>query len=445
MKTNHFFLITLLLALMFFPRGMQAAPPEAYENSVSQLVLAMQEGTADDNPDIFTEELQAALGSLKLRDLWTQLQQQLGEFEHLGRYIHEDAGEYHVVLAVTKFRNMELALRVVYDQGMKIAGLQFVPAPPLSFTPAPAYADTTLFTETDLMLDCGDIELPAKLTMPGSETPVPLVVLVHGSGPNDIDETIGPNKPFRDIAWGLASQGIAVLRYEKRTKFDPNSLDLNNITPWEETGKDAVSAAEQAAQMDGVDPQRVFVLGHSLGGMMAPEIARQSGKLAGIILLGGNSGKLYDILIRQYEHLGAIQDPDNQHGTREKTEEVRRQSALIHAGELTPDTPREETLLNTPAVYWLYIRDYDQVETAGRLDIPILILQGERDYQVDMQEFEGWKNALGEKPGVTLKSYPGLNHLFFAGEGTPDPSEYNREMNTDVQVILDIAAWIRGI
>ena len=445
MKTKSLSILALFLILLSLPVNLSGAPPEAYENRAAQLILSMQEGTADENPDLFTEELLNALGDMKFQDIWTQLQQQVGTFSHIIRYIHEDAGDYHVVLAVAKFRNMDLAMRLVYDQAMKIAGLQFVPAPPLSFTPPPAYADTTLFRETDLEIDCGDIRLPAKLTMPGSEAPVPLVVLVHGSGPNDIDETIGPNKPFRDIAWGLASQGIAVLRYEKRTRFAPNSLDPGNMTPWEETGMDAVTAAAQAASIEGIDPQRIFVLGHSLGGMMAPEIARQSGRLAGIIILGGNSGKLYDVVIRQYEHLAAIQDPDNEHGTREETEKVRQKAALIRSGALTPDTPREETILNTPASYWLYIRDYDQAETARQLSIPILILQGERDYQVDMQEFEGWKTVLKDKPGVSLKSYPGLNHLFFAGEGTPDPAEYNQEMNTDKQVILDIAAWIKKI
>lgn len=444
MKAIQLRFLTLIFVFISIPWNLQAAPPEVYEESANQLILSMQEGTADDTLEIFTEELQAALGILKLKDLWTQIQQQLGTFEQITRYVHNDVGEYHELLAITKFQNMELALRMVFDQEMKIAGLQFVPAPPLSFTPAPAYADTTRFIETALTIDCGDIQLSALLTMPRSEEQVPLVVLVHGSGPNDIDETIGPNKPFRDIAWGLASEGIAVLRYEKRTKNNASSIDMEHMTPWEETGMDAVSAAKQAAKMDGIDPERVFVLGHSLGGMMVPEIARQSGSLAGIIILGGNTGKLYDIIIRQYEHLAAIQDPDNEHGTLEKIEEIKRHAAMIQAGDLSPETPIEETLMNSPATYWLYIRDYDQVETARQLEIPILILQGERDYQVDMLEYKGWQEGLGGKANVTMKSYPGLNHLFFSGEGTPNPSEYSQEKNTDVQVIMDIAAWVKG-
>ncbi|MDX9942961.1 MAG: alpha/beta fold hydrolase [Bacteroidales bacterium] len=445
MKACFAILFTILFAAPALSQELQTAPPDVYEQGASQLLAAMQEGTADDNMEIFTEELKAALSSLKLQDLWAQLQQQVGSFRQISRYLHEESGEYHVVMAVTEFSNMELALRLVYDPSMKIAGLQFVQAPPLTFTPAPAYADTTRFIETELAIDCGDIQLPALLAMPRSESLVPLVVLVHGSGPNDIDETIGPNKPFRDIAWGLATQGIAVLRYEKRTKNKVTSLDMKTMTPWEETGMDAVSAAKQAAGLEGVDPQRIFVLGHSLGGMMAPEIARQSGSLAGIILLGGNSGKLYDIIIRQYEHLAAIQDPDNAHGTREETEKIRQKAALIRSGALTPDTPPEETILNTPASYWLYIKDYNQAETARQLDIPTLILQGERDYQVDMLEYQGWQEALGGRPKVRMKSYPGLNHLFFHGEGTPKPEEYYQQMNTDVQVIMDISSWIQGI
>jgi fermentation-respiration switch protein FrsA (DUF1100 family) len=71
----------------------------------------------------------------------------------------------------------------------------------------------------------------------------------------------------------------------------------------------------------------------------------------------------------------------------------------------------------------------------------MLILQGERDYQVTMRDFALWKAALGERKNVTLRSYAKLNHLFTAGEGKSTPAEY-ASGHVDAPVVEDIARWI---
>ncbi|HSV88370.1 MAG TPA: alpha/beta fold hydrolase [Bacteroidales bacterium] len=416
--------------------------PETLERKSLSFVESLRAGTAGEDMEIFSDQMRAALQGFSLAQLWQQLEGQLGPFEAVNRFVHQPGERFYIILVVTRFLNGEIALRLVFDKDEKIAGLQVVEAPPVSFTAPPSYADPKKFTETEVLIPCGDIYLPAKMTMPVARDSVPLVVLVHGSGPHDMDQTIGPNKPFRDIAWGLATQGIAVIRYEKRTKNHSEHLDLNTLTPWKETGADAVMAVRFAANQSGIDPNRIFVLGHSLGGMMAPKIAHKAGNLAGIIIMGGNSGKLYDLVIRQLIHLAPIQDPDNRHGMRELIEDAKNKASIIRDGNLALNTPRNETLLNLPPSYWLYIKDYDQVATAAGLKISVLILQGERDYQVDMQEFKGWKAALGNKNNVRFICYPALNHLFFAGQGAPGPSEYNLPNNVDVKVIQDIARWV---
>ena len=131
-------------------------------------------------------------------------------------------------------------------------------------------------------------------------------MLVHGSGPNDRDETILANKPFRDLAWGLASKGIAVLRYEKRTKEHSAKLmadGIVNFTVKEETTDDALSAAAQLRVTDGIDPKRIFVLGHSLGGTLAPRIGQADPHLAGLIILAGATRPLEDLMVEQTRYL----------------------------------------------------------------------------------------------------------------------------------------------
>lgn len=117
-------------------------------------------------------------------------------------------------------------------------------------------------------------KLPGRFTFPKEGKNFPIVILVHGSGPHDMDETIGPNKPFKDLAEGLASKGVATLRYYKRTKRYPNEVMKEpEINIYNEVVDDALEAIKLAAAHDKLDEKKLFVLGHSLGGMLAPKIA----------------------------------------------------------------------------------------------------------------------------------------------------------------------------
>ena len=132
------------------------------------------------------------------------------------------------------------------------------------------------------------------------------MVLVHGSGPNDRDETIGANKPFRDLAWGLATRSIAVLRYEKRTKQYPGKLmatGVGQFTAQEESIDDALSAVGQLRGTEGIDPKRIFVLGHSLGGTLAPRIGQADPKITGLIIMAGSTRPLEDMVVEQTRYL----------------------------------------------------------------------------------------------------------------------------------------------
>ena len=132
-------------------------------------------------------------------------------------------------------------------------------------------------------------------------------MLVHGSGPNDRDETLGPNKPFRDLAWGLADRGIAVLRYDKRTSVYGGKMAGNkNLTVREETIDDALLAVKLLRGRPDIDPKRIFILGHSLGGMVAPRIGADDPSLAGLIILAGATRPLPDVAREQLEYIASL-------------------------------------------------------------------------------------------------------------------------------------------
>ncbi len=231
--------------------------------------------------------------------------------------------------------------------------------------------------------------------MPKGKGPFPGVVLVHGSGPEDRDETVGGAKPFKDLAQGLASRGIAVLRYVKRTKQYPILEAAPTMTA--ESVDDAVRAADLLRHQSEIDPKRIFVLGHSQGGYVMPRIMQRDAKLAGVIVMAGNVRPLEELIVEQTEYqlsLAGGGTPDQ----REKLEKLKKDPWSI-AG-------------NIPHSYRDDLQGYNPAAEAKKIDMPMLILQGERDYQVTMKDFALWQAALDGRGNVAFHSYPKLNHLF---------------------------------
>src|ERR1043165_2165538 len=387
----------------------------------------------------FDDTMKTALPDTKLRETWTAVLAQAGAFKQAGKARTEKRGEYTIVVLTCDFQNAALDIKVVFDQAKRAAGLFFAPAATNVEYAPPSYVKADAFREQEITVGTGEWALPGTLTVPVGPGPFPAVVLVHGSGPNDRDETLGPNKPFKDLAWGLASRGVAVLRYEKRTKQHASKLaSIPALTVKDEVLDDALAAVDLLRKTEGIDPKRVFVLGHSLGGMLVPRIGRLDPNIAGLIALAGATRAMEDVIPEQLAYIFSVDgsiSPEEQ----KQLEQAKEQAAKVKT--LKPDDTA--TIFGAPVSYWLDLRGYNPPESAKELKQPLLILQGERDYQVTMEDFKRWNTALATKNNVTFKSYPSLNHLFVAGIGRSTPAEYDQPGHVDEHVIEDIAAWIR--
>jgi dienelactone hydrolase len=397
----------------------------------------------------FADSLKAAIPPGQLPAVWAAIQSQIGAYKRRVAVRTEKQGAYEIVFVTAEFERATVDFKVSVDGTGKIGGFFVVPPQPAAGQAAqpeyapPAYVHRDLFGEREVTVDAGgsgEWPLPGTLAVPAGPGPFPAVVLVHGSGPNDRDETIEGNKPFRDLAWGLASRGVAVLRYEKRTRQHADKLGgVKNFTVQEETVDDAVAAADLLRHTPGIDPRRVFVLGHSLGGMLVPRIGRRDPRLAGLIVMAGGGRPLEDIILEQAAYLGSI-------STGGVAAEARQQQLEYWRGEVAKVKalkPGDTSVaLSAPASYWLDLRGYDPPAAAKALRQPLLILQGERDYQATMDDFRAWQRGLVGRPGVTFKTYPKLNHLFIEGEGKSTPAEYETPGHVSAAVIADIAAWI---
>ena len=306
-------------------------------------------------------------------------------------------------------------------------------------------ADTSQFNRRELSVECDGFRLPATLTLPAeaAQHRVPCVVLVHGSGPNDRDETIGPNKPFRDLAHGLAAQGIATLRYDKRTLvYKQNSVPEGRELDYDtEVTDDAVAAVALAATLPEIAPDSLFLLGHSLGGTLAPRIAERSGQLRGIIILAGLVRPLGDALVEQVEYILSLQGELNAEA-RSKVETLKRQVENMKRLDTFEYNASLPLPMGIPASYWRMTLQYKPAEVAARLPLPMYILQGERDYQVTMIDFALWQANLMFNRMALFKSYPQLNHLMQEGEGKAVPSEYQQPKPVAQEVIDDVARFV---
>jgi uncharacterized protein len=429
------FLITLLAA--------DPTPPDTFTTRAKAFATALTQKKYDAASADFTPEMQKALPLDKLKSVWESVLGQYGPFQKTLGSRTETRGQYQIVYVTCQFEKDKLDMRLVYSADKKLGGLQFVPSKPPVDYKSPPYVHADRFKARDVTVGAGTPwELPGTLNMPIGDGPFPALVLIHGSGPHDRDETIGPNKPLRDLADGLASRGIAVLRLEKRTRQHAAKMIGTTITVKEEVVDDALAAINLLRQTPGVDPKRIYLVGHSLGAMLAPKIATLDPKLAGLIAMSGNARRLEDLIVEQFTYLANLNgEPDT--AATEHLNKIKEQAAKVKDPKLSSETPADDLPLKVPAAYWLSLRGYEPAKVAAGLSMPVLVLSGERDYQVPLADFEVWQKALANKPNAKLKRYPGLNHLFMEGMGPASPADYQKVGHVAEAVVADIAGWVK--
>ncbi len=435
-------LVLLLVTPVHAAAAEDGPSPEALATTFVEQLAA---GDFDSAVGQFDATMAAAMSTDQLAIVWGQIVAGTGAFKAVAGTRTDSVQGYTVVFVTCEFDKDTLDVKAVYSEDDAIAGLFFVPTvsgEPAPFEAAP-YVDPASFIEQEVQVTCGRWILPGTLTLPVAEGPHPAVVLVHGSGPQDRDETMGPNRPFADLAGGLASRGIAALRYDKRTlvyKGD-SADDPAAITVQHETIDDALAAVALLRGTDGIDGARIYVVGHSLGGLLAPRIGAHDPELAGMAILAGPTRPTHELLVEQFNYLFNL-DGEIIEVEQASLDQAAAWAELLGGDGLTAETPAADLPFGVPASYWLDLKGYDPAATAAALTMPLLVLQGERDYQVTMEDYAGWQKGLEGREGATLRSYPDLNHLFMAGEGESTPDEYDQPGHVADVVIDHIVRWI---
>ncbi|MFD2442795.1 alpha/beta fold hydrolase [Bacillus sp. CGMCC 1.16607] len=342
-------------------------------------------------------------------------------------------------------------LVVLFNHLGQIDDLNVKQVYPPNFFLNPSYNHPEKYTEKQVVVGEGAFALSGVLTVPKGEGPFPVVVLVHGSGPNDMDQTAYSFKSFRDLAVGLANQGVAVLRYDKRTNVHPLKVSTTpKFSIQEETVIDANLAVKALKSIPEVDSKNIFVVGHSQGAFALPLIVEgdKNHDIKGAIGIAGNASKFHELYLWQMEQILARMQAANAPAEHLKVQEasvqvLREQVALINNPSYSKDNPPANFQLGNP--YWWYdLRDYQPAELAKKQDLPLLLLQAGKDVQVPVSEFQLWKDTLKDRKNVDYKLYPNMFHVLVDYAGQPDgQTEYMTPGNVSEELIADISTWVK--
>lgn len=430
----------LLIALLFISTVGFSQNVLSLFNKANSFFTYMAEAKYDTAHSFFDESEQVKITPDNLKKLWDNINTNLGKAEVLDAASSKVQGEFFAVTVEGKFEKAEQNFVLMFNKQEKIVGL-FMPPKAAAYA-KPIYADTTLYTEKPVYLQSLGHQLAAIITTPKNKTNFPIVVFVHGSGPGDMDETVGPNKPFKDLATGLAVKGIASIRYVKRTLIYQSEFS-KAFTVKEEVTDDALAAIALAKTIAGVDQKSVYVFGHSLGGMLAPRLATLSPTLKGIILAAAPARKLADIIIDQNKYIIEL-SKDTTKATQANLAAAIKEVEKSRLVKLAPNMKPDSVVLGLPVSYWIDLNSYDQVATAKKLKQRILVFQGGNDFQVTMADYNIWNTALAKSSNASVKLYPELNHLLSPQTEKAYTQQYQVAVNVSEKLIGDIAFWING-
>lgn len=339
---------------------------------------------------------------------------------------------------------------------------QFAPTPAANRpqTPKPPFPYPSVEVSFDGGADAKGqrAKLSGTLTLPQGAGPFPAVVLISGSGPNDRDETIKDHKPFAVLADALTRQGIAVLRYDKRGVGQSAGAYATATTS--DFADDAAAAVAYLRTRPDIAGQKIGLIGHSEGGLIAPMVAARDPKVAFVVLLAGPAIPGAEILKLQVRAKAEASGAGPEDIEKRVAFEGRLLAALGGKDEAAAKAAVDQLLAETPGLepnvaaasrqlasspWFRQFVAYDPAPALKTLRVPVLALYGDKDFQVPPSANAALMTAaLKNDRDATVTVMPGLNHLFqLATTGLDD--EYGQIEETISPSALDrIVGWVKA-
>lgn len=448
---KRLFAIIVILSIIFTLPGYGSLTPTVKAAATSETTVAKEttdlktvseamakdlvEGNYQTTVERFSPLLRLQLSEETLKQGMAQVVPGLGEFIEVYEISEESSNQYQKVNVTLKYEYSGFKISFTYDSTGQVVGI-WMNTVLIDEEPV----ETESFKEIKFSYGKGKYPLTGILTLPQGVKKPPVVILVPGSGNHGVNEVVGQNRPFRDIAWGLAEKGIATIRYNERLAFYPELLQTEKLTIQVDSLNDAGDAIQYALSCGKINTKKIFVAGHSLGGMMAPKIATDNKQVAGILILAGSPRKLEDICLDQITN--AVKNSKELDPLTAQLYLTQSKNEINEIKALKKGSGK--TLVGYPAHYWYSLNKIDIASLAKKLKIPMFIAQGSEDWQVFAdKDYKEWQTLLKNKKNVTFKLYKGLNHLFIKSNGKTDVTEYYVPGSVDKKLINDMAKWIK--
>lgn len=446
------------------PPAQEETPEDAvnwafFNNLATEFINLLAGGDFEEAIAMFDETMAELIGPWELQAIWEELLTLTGGFIKIHEIRNGEAEGFFISAVIVRFEHTGFVWNVVFNEDGLIAGLNTGGVYTIYREVVTEIILVNGFTNEPVIIGEGtDFPLQGLMSVPtGMDGPVPAVVIVAGSGPSDMDGTFFGSRPYRDIAVFLASNGIAVIRHDKRT-FTHGERIVETIggsaTVWHESMEDALLAAEILRNDPRIDSDRVFIIGHSLGGVLAPRIHAATGDFAGLILMAATPRSLMEVLAEQHTSLivagfdvGAI-DEDTKNTMLEAVEEMRELFATVS---LMSEEEAKETFIEPFGVYAYYLLDLEAHPFTRYIQyamVPILVMQGGRDFQIPPDTcFVMIQELLDGNENATFILFDGLNHSFMPTTAT-NFGEHAAFMmlypdNVYEAVLMAIVDWIK--
>ncbi len=309
------------------------------------------------------------------------------------------------------------------------------------------------YISEDVTYASGDIQMAGTLTIPDNgQDKHPAAVLISGSGPQDRNEdTVGPGGLklgiFKQITHVLSENGIAVLRYDDRGTGESQGSFVEAAQ--EDLVQDAEAAVSYLRTRDDIRSDRIALVGHSEGAIIAPRIAAQDPMIKAIVLLAGTAKTGDEVLREQFNFvLDSMEFPEE----KRKKALARYENMMKIIKEEPVDKEAEEKLKPQiePQLKWLQsFINHDPLSVLDKIDAAVLIINGGKDKQVFPEHAKMLHKRLKKlKKKTTLKIFPDLNHLLIPAE-TGAYAEYARismEGQRVSEKLLDyLSGWLYGV
>ncbi|MFA8449968.1 MAG: DUF3887 domain-containing protein [Bacteroidales bacterium] len=408
---------------------------KAVHPKVEKVVYELEKNNFSKVHSLFSKNFKKRVKEESVKELWSTFIQMYGDFESIGKSYKKPNGKYFDYLTILKFKEGLASMRITLNQEEEVVGFQLDQAGERK--PEYEFIDSKSIFEKEITFNSKGTDLSGTLTLPKKTGKFPLVVFVHDLGPLNRNSTIGRCDFFKDFAHRMAEYGIACFRYDKRN-FIYGQGQINNFD--EEIVDDAVAALQQMESVSEIDKNKIFVAAHGVGGMFAARIGQNYGKLKGLVLLAPAVRPLYDVAYSQIRYIANL---DGKMSDAEQARLLQMKKSMKIVANLNEESNPKERVLLFPNSYWLNMQNYDAVGEAKKLNVPIMVAWGDRDYKTTDVDFNIWDfNLKDYKAGATLKKYPYLNHLFVRGRMPSSPAEYCSSGNVFVTPIDDISYWI---